>query len=249
MIITPIKTAKILPGSTDIFSLLDASLSSIDEGSVLAITSKVISLCENRVVPLGTKDKEELMVDESAYYLPAEHSKYGHRFTITNNTLIPSAGIDESNGSGHYVLWPKDPQKSANAIRQYLSERFSLKHIGVVITDSTCQSLRLGTAGIAIAHSGFNALNDYVGKPDLFGRLLGVTQSNIAGGLAAAAVLAMGEGAEQTPLCVIEKLPFVKFQERDPTPEELSSLRIPLEDDLFAPFLKSAPWQKGKKAR
>ena len=30
------------------------------------------------------------------------------------------AGIDESNGDGNYVLWPKDLQNSANTIRDIL---------------------------------------------------------------------------------------------------------------------------------
>ncbi|MEK7153731.1 MAG: coenzyme F420-0:L-glutamate ligase [Patescibacteria group bacterium] len=177
MKILPVKTIKVTPGSIDIFTLLDQSIVGIQERSILAITSKIVSLCENNAVPFGDIDKEELVVKESDQYLPHTLSKYGHHFTITNNTLIPMAGIDESNGDGHYVLWPKDAQKSANEVRHYLVERFGLNEVGVVITDSTCQPLRRGTTGIALAYSGFQALHDYVGSPDLFGRPFGVSQS------------------------------------------------------------------------
>ena len=67
----------------------------------------------------------------------------------------------------------------------------------------------------------------------------------MAGGLAAAAVLQMGEGAEQTPIAILTDLPFVHFQDRDPTAEELASVIIPLDEDLFAPFLTSVQWQQG----
>jgi F420-0:gamma-glutamyl ligase len=58
----------------------------------------------------------------------------------------------------------------------------------------------------------------------------------------------MGEADEQTPMAVIEDVPFVTFQERDPTGEELAALRISLEDDLYAPLLTRAPWRQGGQA-
>jgi F420-0:gamma-glutamyl ligase len=64
--------------------------------------------------------------------------------------------------------------------------------------------------------------------------------------LAAAAVLVMGEGSEQTPLAVISDLPFVSFQEREPAAEELQQLRIAHEDDIYSPLLMSVPWHKGQ---
>lgn len=249
MIVTGIKTDKITAGSVGLLELLDSAITSLDEGSVVAITSKVVSLCENNVVPLGDVDKEDLIVQESNLYLPATHSKYGYHFTITNNTLISVAGIDESNGDGHYVLWPKDSQATANQVRRYLKERFGLQKVGVVITDSTSHPLRRGAVGITLAHSGFAALHDYVGKPDLFGKPFRVSHADIAGGLTAAAVLQMGEGAEQTPLAIISDVPFVTFQDRDPSAEELAETNIPLKDDLFAPFLTSVTWQQGHRGK
>ena len=247
MIIQSIKTNKITAGATDLLSLLDEAIVGLKEGSVLAITSKVVSLCENAVVPIGDIDKAELIIQESDLYLPATLSKYGHHFTITNHTLIPVAGIDESNGEQNYVLWPKDVQATANQVRAYIQERHGLQQIGVIITDSTCRPLRRGTGGIALAHSGFQALNNYVGKPDLFGKPFAVSRADVAGGLAAAAVLQMGEGSEQTPIAILSDLPFVEFQNRDPSEAELAELRISLDDDLFAPFLQTVEWKKGER--
>ena len=247
MIVRTVRTDKIVAGGLTIFELLDKYLNGLKEGSVVAITSKIIAVCEGRVVPIGSIHKEELIKNESQQYLPASLSKYGISFSITKNSLIPMAGIDESNGNGSYILWPKKPQQSANEIREYLVRRFGLKKVGVIITDSSVMPLRYGTIGIVVAHSGFLAANDYRGKLDLFGRPFKVSISSVAGGLAAAAALQMGEGTEQTPIAIIEDLPFIQFQSRNPSQKELADFYIPISgDDLFAPFLQNAPWQKGK---
>jgi putative folate metabolism gamma-glutamate ligase len=243
--VAALKTEVITAGVTELVPLLDRVVNDLQEGSIIAITSKIVSLCEGSVIPFDQINKDELVVRESDLYLPASLSKYGHHFTITNNTLIPMAGVDESNGDGQYVLWPKDAQATANQVRAWAKQKFGLGQIGVVITDSTCHPLRRGTNGIMLAYSGFRALNDYVGRPDLFGRPFTVSQADVAGGLAAAAVLQMGEGTEQTPIAILTELPFVHFQDRDPAAEELATVIIPLEEDLFAPFLTSVHWRKG----
>ena len=247
MKITAIKTDKITPTRRqDLYSVLDKHLGVFREKSILAIASKIVSICEGRTMKIGDRAKEELIKEEAEYFLPSRRSKYNITLTIKNNILIPTAGIDESNGNGYYILWPTNPQKTANEIREYLCRRFSLKEVGVIVTDSKTSPLRWGTTGIAIAHSGFSALNNYIGKPDIFGRKLKVTKANIMDGLAAAAVAVMGEGNEQTPLATIENIPFVQFKRRNPTERELLELKISLKDDLYALLLQSVKWRKGK---
>lgn len=247
MIVTSIKTAKITSKNKDILEVLDKFLPEIKEGSVLAITSKIISICEGNIVKMSEIDKNSLVEKEAEMYLPANENMYGFHITLKNNMFISSAGVDESNGNGYYILWPKNPQESANKIRDYLKTKFNLKSIGVIITDSRTIPLRWGVIGVGLAHSGFEALNDYIGKPDIFGRPLHVTKTNIMDGLAAAAVLVMGEGNEQTPMAIIEDLPNVTFQDRNPTKKELEMLKISMHEDIYAPILKRAPWIKGGK--
>lgn len=247
MQITPIKTNVVKPGTITLLQLVDSAVAECAEGSVLAITSKIVSLCEGRVVPRDGTDLTKLVMQESDYYLPAELMGHGYYLSIANNTLTPMAGIDESNGDGNYVLWPTDCQATANLVRAHLAQRFGLQKVGVVITDSDCQPLRWGTTGVALAHSGFRALRDYRGNPDLFGRPYAVTQASISGGLAAAAVLAMGEGNEKTPLCLLSDLPFVVFEPNDPTEAELAGLRIDRHEDLFGPLLNAVKWEQGKR--
>jgi putative folate metabolism gamma-glutamate ligase len=239
-----IKTHRIVQ-DRDLFALLDRYLTSFDDGAILAITSKIVSICQGRRVRVQDADKQALIESEADCWLAPSASKYHVSLTIKDHTLIPMAGVDESNGNGYYVLWPRDPQRVANEVRAYLSQRFARRQVGVIITDSKTTPLRWGVTGVAIAHSGFLALNDYVGQPDIFGRLLQMTRVDVADALAAAAVLVMGEGSEQTPLAVIGDVPFVAFQERDPSPEELKGRWIDIEDDLYAPLLKGVAWHKG----
>jgi F420-0:gamma-glutamyl ligase len=166
--------------------------------------------------------------------------------TIKNNLLVGAAGIDESNANGYFSLWPNDPQKSANAIRDYLTKKNNLSHIGVILTDSKLTPLRWGVTGYAIAHSGFVALKNYIGQPDIYGRKLHAEQSHIPDSLASAAVLAMGEGNEQQPLAVITEIPSIEFQKRNPTQEELAALKININDDIYASLLTGVTWKKGK---
>src|SRR5688572_1738930 len=245
MRVQPIKTHSIAPSERDLLAIVDRYVPELPERSVLAITSKIVAICEGRVCPIAGSDKRALIAEEAERYL-APDPRYNVSLTIKHDMLIATAGIDESNADGYYVLWPSDAQRSANLLREHLARRFGRTELGVVITDSRTTPLRLGVTGVALAHSGFRALNDYVGKQDLFGRALRMTKVNVMDALATSAVLVMGEGSESTPLAVLEELPFVTFQPRSPSAEELRELRIALEDDLYAPLLTGVDWQRGR---
>jgi dihydrofolate synthase / folylpolyglutamate synthase len=248
MHVTAIQTHKVIPGKdTDILAIIDSYLLKLSENTIVAITSKIVSICEGNFVDRKTVQRDDLIAKEADYYLPPTKSKYGFSLAIKNNLLVPSAGVDESNGNGYYILLPKNPQQSANSIRKYIREKHGIKNLGIVITDSTTRPLRWGVTGISLAYSGFAPLNDYIGTPDIFGRELHATKVNVADGLAAVAVLAMGEGKEQSPLAVITDVPFVHFTDEDPSEEELASLRITLEDDVYAPVLQAIEWKRKEK--
>lgn len=245
MNIKAIKTKRI-GSNDDIFAILDDHLPKLKEGSIVAITSKIVALCEGRVVPYeGEKQKDELIMREAEYYVPRSSSKYNVILTIKNGGVIFSSGIDESNTGGDLVLWPKDPQASVNRIREYLIKKHGIKDLGVVMTDTTSVPMRWGQRGVfALAHTGFKALRNYIGTEDLFGRKLKMTSAAISDPVATSAVLVMGEGNESTPLAVIENAP-VEFQGRNPTKRELDKLLMPIEDDLFEPMLTAVKWRKG----
>lgn len=248
MNISPIKTSAVAPGE-NLFSLLDQYLPKLNEGDIVVITSKIVSICEGSIVKNdGSLDKLELIKKEADQFILEEnYSRYGIVLTIKDKTLIASAGIDESNGGGFFVLWPKNPAKSANEIWQYLRKKHNINHLGVIITDSHTTPLRWGTTGIGLSWCGFKPLKDYIGAPDIFGRKLKVTKASVLDGLAASAVIAMGEGNEQTPLCLIKDTNFVEFQNKPPTKKEIEALKISPEDDIYHPLLKRVPWEKGNK--
>lgn len=245
MIAKAYKTRKIVEGD-NLFEILESYLPQLEENSVVAVTSKIIAICEGRVAEDTEETRDRLVEEEAEYYLPRHSNKYDFCISIKHNTFTATAGIDRSNGNGKLVLWPKDPQKAVNEIREFLQKKFNVKNIGVITTDSKTSPLRWGVTGVAIAHSGFNALKSYIGEPDIFGRPLHFEKTNVADSLATTATLVMGEGGEQTPLAVITDIPFVVFQPRNPTQEELDSLHIELEDDVFHPLLTAVEWKKGQ---
>lgn len=244
MIVKALKTHKIEPLAHGNYGeFVDQYITELEEKNIVAITSKAIAIMQGRVVRKGV-DKNKLIEKEADLFIPPNSTKYPFYLTIKNNILIPNAGIDESNADNHYILWPVNPQRVVNDIRAFLVKKFKRKHVGVILTDSTTSPLRWGVRGIGIVHSGFDPVYDYVGKKDLFGRRLEVTKVNIMDALAASAVFKMGEGAEQTPIAIISDISHITFQERDPTPAELDSLKIAIDDDIYAPILKSVQWSK-----
>lgn len=247
MKIRAIKTHKITTEDKNILDVIDKYITSLTDGSIVAVTSKIVAICEGRVVKVDDTDKDQLIKQESQYFIPRDRNKYHVALTVTDNLLTASAGIDESNGNGFYVLWPENSYHSANQIRHFLRKKFNLKNLGVIISDSKTMPLKWGVTGTSIGHSGFKALDDLIGTEDIFGRPLMMTKVNIAENLAAAATLLMGEGQEQQPLTIIEDLPFVKFVENNPSAEEIEEMKISLEDDIYAPFLTAAKWEKGEK--
>jgi putative folate metabolism gamma-glutamate ligase len=243
-----IKTHKTHPitSQDSLFPLIDAYVPRLEEKSILAITSKIVSLCEGSVVAKESVSSKTDLIQQSAdAYLdykeefPVQHSI---QLTIKNNILIPSAGIDESNGNGDYILYPKDVQQSAISIWEYLRNRNGIQNVGVIITDSHTTPMRRGVMGIGLGWCGFSPTHNYIGKPDCFGALLRVTLANNLDALAAAAVFCMGEGNEQTPFAVITNAPKITFQSIPPTKEEIEHFCIPMEEDLYAPLLKNARW-------
>lgn len=252
VIVKPIKTKILKPPKDDLFEAIGKSVKHLKEKSVVAITSKVISIHQGRCVPAGKHlKKDDLVVKEADLYLPRKLTPGAWcMHTIKNNIFIPSAGIDESNANGFYILWPKNPRAAAKQVWTWFRKKYRVKQLGVIITDSHTIPLRRGVLGISLAYHGFEPLKDYRGKPDLFGKLFKMSQTNIADGLAAAAVVAMGEGAESTPVCVIEDIPWVKFVSKPWKPKgAFSSFEIKTKEDLYYPLLSSVPWQKGKNPR
>lgn len=247
MLVRAIKTRALMPPQDDLFSLFRKNFSefSLKEKSVIVVASKIVSIWQGRCVKIDSKlNKDDLVKKEADFYLDRSEVPKGYvMLTVKDNILIPTAGIDESNGNGYFILWPDNPFGAAKEIYNFIKKDYRLNDLGIIIADSHCIPSRLGTTGISIAYYGFYPLRDYRGTKDIFGREMKMSQSNVADSLAATAVLAIGEGNEQTPIAVIEDINSIKFQEFDPAIS--NPLEIDRDDDIYAPLLKAIKWQKG----
>ena len=119
--VTALKTEVFHQGD-DIYAFLKKHLKDENlEGQVLAITSKIISLSENRVVSKNEISKLDLVKRESDVYIGP--GGFGAELTIKHGILIPSAGIDESNAENNqYILYPEKPYESVRKIWDFLRQ-------------------------------------------------------------------------------------------------------------------------------
>jgi len=189
-------------------------------GDVLAVAQKVVSKSEGRIVDLADvtpspraidlaqraqKDARvvELILRESVEVLrcvPGVIVVEDRRGLVMAN-----AGIDASNVAGRddrVLLLPEDPDASARRLAQALG-------LAVVINDSFGRAWRLGTCGTAIGVAGMPALLDLRGRPDRNGRTLLTSELALADEVAAAASLAMGQGAEGRPAIHLRGVPGI----------------------------------------
>lgn len=218
-------------------------------GDIVVIAQKIVSKAEGRVVDLeavqpgnaavelaAQTDRDpavvQLIIDESAEILRATPAAIIARHC--SGHVLANAGIDASNiegGEGSSVLlWPRDPDASARAIRSDLL-RLTGQRPAVVIADSMGRAWRVGTVGAAIGVAGLTVLDDRRGKAeDLYGRTLQATVIAVADAVAGAAVLAMGEGAEGTPVALVRGAQ--RWISEDDGPGAVSGLR-PVEQDMF----------------
>lgn len=244
MDVLPIKTRALVPPKDDLWEVLDSSLPRLRERDVIVVTSKIVSIGEGRCVWAGSEREKRKLIEQEADYVARFAEGRRSVFSIKGNTVVGSAGIDDSNGNGYWILWPADPFKSAKELWQRLRRAHGVDKLGVVITDSYCTPLRLGAMGISIGFFGFHPVERHIGRRDIFGRKFKFSRSNLVDGVAAAAVLTMGETDEQTPLAIVRGVPRLRFVSYDTSRE----LLIRPKEDIYYPIFKPLYAQSQKKA-
>lgn len=238
MIVQPIKT-RVFKENEDIIAFITHYIPKVKEGSVIVVTSKIVALAEGRTEEkTDVKTKMRLIKAESDFALPTKWVW----LTLKDGYVAATAGIDESNADGKLILLPKDSFASATYIRNKLKRYYKVKRLGVIVPDSRTTPLRAGVTAVAIGYAGVKGIREYRGTRDMFGRIFRFEQVNVVDSLSTAAALAMGEGAEQQPLALITQAP-VEFVEKIDKEE----LRIPLEDDIYLPFLSKLPIKRLRK--
>jgi coenzyme F420-0:L-glutamate ligase/coenzyme F420-1:gamma-L-glutamate ligase len=252
LVLTALPGLPLVQPGDDLASLILQALPRADldvqAGDVLAVTQKIVSKAEGRLVNLAAvrpspeaervarqTDKDprlvEVILRESEEILRTRPG-----LIITRHRLgfvCANAGVDHSNVLGPegnaedwVLMLPRDPDHSARVLRQAV-QRATGADVGILIVDSHGRAWRQGVVGVAIGVAGFPALVDLRGRADLFGYRLRVTQVGLADGVAGAASILMGESDEGTPVVHVRGLPY-------PLREGiLAELLRPPEQDLF----------------
>ena len=218
-------------------------------GDIVACAQKIVSKAEGRYARLADLAPSPAALDWAARtgkepaLVQAILDEADHVLRFRPNLLVvehklgmvmANAGIDQSNidgaeidgGLGRVLLLPQDPDRSAEALAEGLGALTGVRP-AVLITDSVGRAWRVGTCGIAVGAAGIRSVDDIRGEEDMMGRKLQVSVVGHADQLAAAACVAMGEGAEATPVVLIRGLAV----ETDPLPA--AALVRPARDDLF----------------
>jgi coenzyme F420-0:L-glutamate ligase / coenzyme F420-1:gamma-L-glutamate ligase len=215
------------------------------DGDVLVIAHKVVSKAEGRVRML-----DDIEPGHRARALAAEHGKDPRLVQAVLDESIEvvragdgvlvcetrhgfvcaNAGVDRSNASrpGELVLLPSDPDESARRLRAGLARARGVRP-AVIVADSFGRAWRLGQTDVAIGVAGLTPLDQWIGRPDAYGRELRATSIAIADAAAAAADLARTKVSRE-PAVLIRGL------ERYVTPDDgpgAAALRRPREQDLF----------------
>jgi coenzyme F420-0:L-glutamate ligase/coenzyme F420-1:gamma-L-glutamate ligase len=197
-------------------------------GDILAVTSKIVSKAEGRV--LQAADREQAITDETVRVVATREHPGGITRIVENRLglVMAAAGVDASNTpEGTVLLLPIDPDASAKAIRSAVEEAIG-GPLGVVITDTAGRAWREGQTDIVIGASGVRLLDDLRGSRDAAGRLLEVTAPAVGDEIAAAADLVKGKSSG-VPVAVVRGLArYIDSEARG-----ARSLVRPAAEDLF----------------
>jgi coenzyme F420-0:L-glutamate ligase/coenzyme F420-1:gamma-L-glutamate ligase len=201
----------------------------LEDGDIVAVTSKVVSKAEGRVVRAA--DREAAITAETVR-LVASVTREGRTTRIVENRqglVMAAAGVDASNTEhGTVLLLPEDPDLSARALRAGLQERLGTR-IGVVLTDTVGRPWRTGMVELAIGAAGVRVVDDLRGQTDSHGRVLELTVAAVADEIACAVELVTGKTSGR-PVAVVRGLAHLLTDDDGPGGR---SMHRPSSDDLF----------------
>ena len=231
----PIKTRPLLPPKDNLFEVLDTYVTDVQDWDIIFITSKILAIHQGKCIKATEINKKDLVEQEADKRIHTDVMPGKDTYlTIKNDILIPSAGIDESNANGYYILWPDNLPTFSKEIHDYICKKHQVKNIGIIITDSTTRPLKWWVVGIWIYAYGIQPLIDKRGVKDIFGKALEITQVNVVDALSAMAVYLMGEAAECQPIVIGRNIPWIEYADT----YTFEATKIPPENDLYRPLLK-----------
>lgn len=219
--------SEVMPGD-DVGDLIVAALKKqgleLKDGDIVAVTSKIVSKAEGRVVradavvasTLAKRVSKLLRKDPRVVELIFSESKRIVRMVkglVLSETrhgfVCANAGVDQSNIAEGYVgLLPLDPDGSAGRIRDTLRRELG-RDVAVIITDTFGRPWREGQTDVAIGVAGMMPIRDYRGLKDPYGYELKVTAMAVADEIASASELVMGK-IERMPVAVVRGYSYQK---------------------------------------
>ncbi|HZK59081.1 MAG TPA: coenzyme F420-0:L-glutamate ligase [Cryobacterium sp.] len=190
----------------DLAALIAAAAGEVlQDGDILAVTSKIVSKAEGRQV--AARDREQAITDETVRVVATRAHPGGVTRIVENRQglVMAAAGVDASNTpDGVVLLLPADPDASARALCAALREHTGLR-LGVLVTDTVGRPWREGQTDIAIGAAGLTVLDDLRGTTDASGKRLDVTASAVGDQIAGAADLVKGK-TSGNPVAVVRGL-------------------------------------------
>jgi coenzyme F420-0:L-glutamate ligase / coenzyme F420-1:gamma-L-glutamate ligase len=199
------------------------------DGDIVVVTSKIVSKAEGRFVNLrdvtpSAQAQEVAQVtrkDPRLVELILRESRVVSRAApgvlITQHRLgfiSANAAIDHSNVGTDIdlvLLMPVDPDASALRLHECLSRELGAR-LAIVIVDSHGRPHRLGTVGVAVGVAGMPGVEDWRGRPDLFGFQLQHTDIGLSDMVASAATLLLGQAAEGIPAVLVRGVPYTRHE-------------------------------------
>jgi coenzyme F420-0:L-glutamate ligase / coenzyme F420-1:gamma-L-glutamate ligase len=191
---------------------------SFEEGDVLCVASKAVSLAEGRLVALDTvtvgdtaqklhariprKDPRtlQLIIDATG---TADLSRLDLNDNyiagwLPNGNRLTSAGVDKM-GPEHVILLPEDPDESASAIGATILESTGI-NVAVIITDSDGRVEKRGATQVAIGVYGIPPVRvtEHKEKGEVK-----INEETTCDMLAASAGLIMGQRGTNKPVVLI----------------------------------------------
>jgi coenzyme F420-0:L-glutamate ligase/coenzyme F420-1:gamma-L-glutamate ligase len=225
--IFPVEGLPEIEEGTDLATLI-ADRSTVRDGDVVVVTSKVISKAEGRVVDVDPAERDQARrawAEREARRVVARRDDLLIAET-SGGFVCANSGVDGSNlPPDRLALLPLDPDGSATRLRVALAKRGA--DVGVVISDTFGRAWRAGQTNVAIGVAGIRPVRDHRGEKDAFGSLLEATVIAVADEIASAAELVMGK-TEGVPVAIVRGLSKESFGEGSAV-----ELIRPPEEDLF----------------
>jgi len=225
--IIPVEGLPEIEPGTDLAQLI-ADRSTVRDGDVVVVTSKVISKAEGRLIEVDPAERETARrewAERQARRIVARRGDLVIAET-DHGFVCAASGVDGSNlPPDRLALLPLDPDGSATELRESLKARGA--NVAVVVSDTFGRPWRAGQTNVAIGVAGLRPMRDHRGDKDTFGMVMESTVIAVADEVASAAELVMGK-TDGVPVAIVRGLSKESLGEGD-----ARELIRPAGEDLF----------------